>query len=1070
MPLPTFSRATRVPALASVGAGLISLVLGLWTENWLSALVVGLFLVLIALVALAIRTQIRNERQDLLVRGLEHRTPTGVPQVSALPSVSLEQRFREALSEMRAHFGGREGVYELPWFLVIGDVGAGKSVFLQECGLDVPARYARRGFGPTESCEFVLANEAIVLDTPGRWFRCATDRDRDDWRKLLELLRRNRPECPLNGVIVAVPVPTLLAQTPSELEEHGRELRRRLNEIRVDLGVDAPIYVALTKADALEGFVETVRPLPASWRQQAMGWTNDQRRLADPAELVERELQALAERLDEFLPELLLRETDPLRQLRIFAYPQELAALARAAATVMGAAFKRDAYDREAPFLRGVYLASSRSEGAALSPTLARLGVHSALGRRGDTPLRGLFLRDLVLEIACGDENLAVPDSRIGPKGRAAIGAAAGLVTAGVLAIWGFSFVQNYQGMRGLSQWADRALLPDPFLEDLSDFRARLASEERNARSPIQWIGFHRLSGAVANGQRTYTWAFRRNFDTLTRDNLVRALDGDDEPAVRSAIAITTDLNFLARRGEDAIAPTLDDYLPQSVPVEKRELYARAYGDFVRWLPESERQELIAGQQAALTKPIAKLLQLPVLERITSNPQGSFPPVRYVDVGLEPATGSSPARFVPGIYTTLGSEKLIQVLLAAVESTPDAVSPTVVADFKRQYGELYTSTWRSFLLDAPLRPRARPDVKGSPYLALLERIDANTRGAAPAEWIEMLRAVRKQEESLTEKIPLPGRDAALKELGPPWAAYLKALEPVQLDVERAAQASEQALAMARDVAEGKDSPFRTSLQTVERIANLVLAGSTDAEAKSKLRQILEAPILDGLSAVLGGAMQELERGWKQKVAGRYPSEQTAAAFKEFRDAALQYVDQDLGPFWRDGKPRRLLGQREMPIGGSAAGWIQNLQTSGAPTDAGTGAVRVRGVPSIIDGPSGLRVMRTLLGFACPETQRPIEYREGNTDETRSWQEGCQEVSLRASVAVPGAQPKELSRVWTGPSALTSFLRAGVTGSDGVTEWRLEEQGGNLAVRVRYRVISRPNPPKLIAKPPAALGS
>src|SRR5262245_47967270 len=264
--------------------------------------------------------------------------------------------------------------------------------------------------------------------------------------------------------------------------------------------------------------------------------------MADPEELVERELLALAERLDAFLPELLMRENDPLRQLRIFAYPQEVAALAKAAGSALGAAFKRDAYDREAPFLRGVYLVSSRSEGAALSPTLARLGVVSALGRRGDTPLRGTFLRDLVLEIASGDENLAIPDSRIGPKGRAAIGTAATLITLGVLSIWGISFYKNYQGIFLLKQCADRALLPDPALEDLSDFQKRLAIEEGEAGSAIQWVGFHRLGRSVENGQRTYAWAFRRSFDTLTRDNLVRALDGDDEPALRSAIAITTDL------------------------------------------------------------------------------------------------------------------------------------------------------------------------------------------------------------------------------------------------------------------------------------------------------------------------------------------------------------------------------------------------------------------------------------------------------------------------------------------------------------------------------------------------
>jgi hypothetical protein len=605
--------------------------------------------------------------------------------------------------------------------------------------------------------------------------------------------------------------------------------------------------------------------------------------------------------------------------------------------------------------------------------------------------------------------------------------------------------------MRGLTQWAERALYPDSQLDDLADFQSRLAREENNARSPIQWIGFHHLAGSVANGQRTYTWAFRRSFDTLTRDSLVRALDDDGEAAVRSAIAIATDLNFLARRGEDAAAPLLDDYLPVSVPTEKHGVYARTYADFVRWLPEGERQELMAIQRDALAKSIAKLLQLPALESITSNPQGSFPPVRYVDVGLESPT-SGMQRSVPGIYTKLGNEKLIQVLLAAVESTPDAVSPSVVADFKRQYGELYTSTWRSFLLEAPLRPRARPDVKGSPYLALLERIDTNTQGEPHPEWVEMLRAVRKDKESFSERIPLPGRDAALKELGPPWQAYLKALEPVQLEVERAAQASEQALAMARDVAEGKDSPFRTSLQTVERISSLIFASSTDAEVKNKLRQILEAPILDGLSAVLAGAMQELERGWRQKIAQRYPTEQSAAAAKEFRDAALQYVDQDLGPFWRDGKPRRLLGQREMPIGAGAGSWIVNLQRSPAPTDGGSGTLRVVGVPSKLDGPQEL----------------PIEYREGNTDETRSWNEGCQEVSLRASVAASGKTPRELSRRWTGSSALASFRKDGVTGNDGVTEWQLSDPG--LAVRVRYRVLSWPKQPDRIQKPPAALGS
>src|SRR5262245_36716477 len=123
----------QVPTLASLGAGLIAVALGLWTQNWLSALLVALSVLLAVLVVLLIRVLIQRERQEQLVRGLDSprpaaqgfATPAGARPTSV--SASLEERFRDALAEIREHFGTREGVYELPWFLVLGDVGAGKS-------------------------------------------------------------------------------------------------------------------------------------------------------------------------------------------------------------------------------------------------------------------------------------------------------------------------------------------------------------------------------------------------------------------------------------------------------------------------------------------------------------------------------------------------------------------------------------------------------------------------------------------------------------------------------------------------------------------------------------------------------------------------------------------------------------------------------------------------------------------------------------------------------------------------------------------------------------------------------
>jgi len=1045
----------RLAGLAAGAVALISVVLGAFTRNWLVALLIALTALLAVLVGLLVRVLIQREREDALQLGVsdsrDRRLGASSGAAAGNAVISPEERFAGELAEVRSQLSSRGALYQLPWLLLLGEGGGGKSALIAGSGLDLAAQGARRGFEPTRFAEVVVANEAISLDSAGRFFR-GSERDREEWLRFLGRVRQARPECAVDAVIAVVPVTSLLRPRGGDLDEEARELRRRLNEIRVTLGVDPPVYLALAKADQLEGFAETLRVLPAGWREQAVGWTNDQRRLADPEARVAEGLGALAARLDAFLPELLLREPDPARQRRIFVFPDQIQALTRAVARFAGVAFKRDATSESVPFLRGVYLASAR------------------VGEGGESA----FLRELLLDVVRGDEGLALPESRIGPLGRRAIFGAGLIAAAWLLAVWGGSFAQNYQGTHELARRAQRALVADPSLRDLGDLWTALADDAQESRSAINWIGFNELGRAVERGKAAYLYAFS-SLDKETKRNLASALAGQDERGVRAAIALATDLDWLVSRAEDLDqVPELADYVPQSAAHDVAS-YSAAYAAYVRWLPEREREDTLRAEQELLSGAAGRLLKLPVLEQITLQPGGAFASVRFEDFGLV-SPGDPLASAVAGIYTRKGNERLIGRLLGAIERT-DAIPPAELGAFKSQYSQRYLQSWHRFFGDVPIAARAAADAKSSPYLKVLPEIDRNLQVDLPGKpdvpaWASQLHDVLSTSAGVSAF--LPGGDPQLKELGPPWSAYQKALDAVALDVESAK--GERALALARDVGEAKPSSFSSALDLVAKITR----ASGDPASTEKLRELLDAPVLDAFSALLLSARDELDRRWTERIASRFSGELTPQALAELyapdSGALPKFVSEELAPFYKDGAPRQILGDRALPFGRTALAWLvrahdMTAHLGGAASASGSQAVRLRGVPSTIEGGEGLRVLRRDLRLACPDGEQTFMYREGSGEQTFNWRASCDAVDLRV-VLVSAANPNgtELGREWRGPLALPRFLQDGHRGAGEIYEWMLQSDDG-VHVRVRYQLESGSDVLQLAHEtPPLSLGS
>ena len=401
-----------------------------------------------------------------------------VEAVAAGPTASeregqvLEQRFKEALQVLEdsarktgKHSWLRRGqyLYDLPWYMFIGAPGSGKTTALMNAGLTFPlagklGQASLRGVGGTRNCEWWFTDQAVLIDTAGRYTLQQSDEatDASAWKSFLALLKKARPRRPINGVLLTINVQDLLQQSPADRKEHALKLRTRVQELHQHLGVRPPVYVLVTKCDLLGGFNETFGTLGREEREQVWGFTMPYDGDAaagggSPVQAFAAEFDALERRLREQLVDRLQAETDVLHRAAIFAFPPQFAGMKGLLGSFLDQVFAGGGGLEEQAVVRGVYFTSGTQEGSPIDRVLGTLGRTFGIDSRSAAPdqaARGkaFFLTRLLKEVVFREHGLVGVNRRAESRRRALrVTAVAAVAVVALVAVsgWTISFLRN---------------------------------------------------------------------------------------------------------------------------------------------------------------------------------------------------------------------------------------------------------------------------------------------------------------------------------------------------------------------------------------------------------------------------------------------------------------------------------------------------------------------------------------------------------------------------------------------------------------------------------------------------
>ncbi|WP_417506579.1 type VI secretion system membrane subunit TssM [Marinomonas gallaica] len=671
----------------------------------------------------------------------------------------------EALKKVKTKEGGRGSyLYVLPWYAIIGPSGAGKTTALLNSDLHFPLMdsvgASVKGVGGTRNCDWWFTDEAVLLDTAGRYTtqNNQSELDEAEWKGFLGLLKKFRSRKPINGLIVSFPVDYFLRLPESELIAHAKFIKQRIQEFQETFKIRFPVYIALTKSDLMPGFSEYFDDLGKEDRAQVWGMTfpvsEDQEQDVVPDFLTE--YRTLQERIQSRESSRLQAESDVNRRELIYVFPRTLGLLQAPIATFLGEIFKPTRYETQ-PLLRGVYFTSGTQDGTTLDRVISSLGAN--FGLKGDTSShragkgKAYFLHNLMTKVIFKESGLAgvniKQERRMLWMHLAAYGAAA-LMTLGLSSYWIYSYFDNKQliaqveqdiaaaqdEISNISAYDHNLMAPVPALDKVRNITTGYVDKDASRLQSVFQMGLYQGDKLGQEAIEAYKQLLYKSFLPRIMARLEEAMyqERSSADALYETLRVYLMLSDSQHFDADVVSGWFERDWQKSLPnARQQELINRlqehlsALMEFMPGLPALQpNEELIASARTILSKqPPARRFYAHLKQDGLNNPElGEF---RLVDaVGADSIylfrfnNGQKLTAGINGFYTgtayqhyfikqrhILIQDQLTDEWVMGDEYGLSAVGANGDRLFKqveRLYLEDYLSQWRGYIESIAFKP------------------------------------------------------------------------------------------------------------------------------------------------------------------------------------------------------------------------------------------------------------------------------------------------------------------------------------------------------------------------------
>jgi len=144
------------------------------------AIIAGLIILWLIWLIIAQRRAIRANRMfvaEISAPVAEKQLTPGEESVAAVGA-----KFGEVMAELkRRKLGGRKFLREMPWYVIVGPPATGKTTALRQSGLNFPIDLTDdlQGIGGTRNCDWFFSENAVMIDTAGRYVQQESQPDVD---------------------------------------------------------------------------------------------------------------------------------------------------------------------------------------------------------------------------------------------------------------------------------------------------------------------------------------------------------------------------------------------------------------------------------------------------------------------------------------------------------------------------------------------------------------------------------------------------------------------------------------------------------------------------------------------------------------------------------------------------------------------------------------------------------------------------------------------------------------------------------------------------------------------------